>query len=336
MYSEFIGQLKKYLDLGEELAVAQVISRQTPSSGKPGDKAIILKDGTLIGWIGGGCVKGIAIKEGLEAIKDKKSRLVKISPENGDSQDEEHKTYQMTCHSGGSMELFIEPVIPNPHIVIVGKSNIARALAKIAIAANQRVTVLAKAADKAMFPDVKIIDSNSDFTNVLIDNNTFIIVSTQGENDEEAIKSALLTSCNYVGFIASKRKSDKVREFLKMDGLKSARLKELKTPVGLDINAKLPEEIAISILADVIVNFRMQMESKDASESKEMEDGYKEQIMGDNCYINPVCDIPVSISEAKHTVEYKGHTVYFCCDGCKISFDKEPDKYVKILEKREK
>ncbi|MCZ6520155.1 MAG: XshC-Cox1-family protein, partial [Bacteroidetes bacterium] len=167
MYNEFIGQLKKYLDLGEELAVAQVISRQTPSSGKPGDKAIILKDGTLIGWIGGGCVKGIAIKEGIEAIKDKKSRLVKISPESGDSQDEEHKTYQMTCHSGGSMELFIEPVIPNPHIVIVGKSNIARALAKIANAANQRVTVLAKAADKAMFPDVKLVDSNSDFSNVL-------------------------------------------------------------------------------------------------------------------------------------------------------------------------
>ena len=336
MYNEFIEQLKKYLDLGEELAVAQVISRQTPSSGKPGDKAIILKDGTLIGWIGGGCVKGIAIKEGIDAIKDKKSRLVKISPENGNSQDEEHKTYQMTCHSGGTMELFIEPVIPNPHIVIVGKSNIARALAKIANAANQRVTVLAKAADKAMFPDVKLVDSNSDFSNVLIDNNTFIIVSTQGENDEEAIKSALLTSCNYVGFISSKRKSDKVKEYLKMDGLKSARLKELKTPVGIDINAKLPEEIAISILADVITNFRRQLVPKDTLESKGIEDGYKEQIMGDNCYINPVCDIPVSISEAKHTVEYKGHTVYFCCDGCKISFDKEPDKYIKILEKREK
>ncbi len=85
MYNEFLGQLKKYLEWGEDLAVAQVISRQTPSSGKPGDKAIILKDGTLIGWIGGGCVKGIAIKEGIEAIKDKKSRLVKISPEDGDS-----------------------------------------------------------------------------------------------------------------------------------------------------------------------------------------------------------------------------------------------------------
>ncbi len=334
MYNEFISQLKKYLDLGEDLAIAQVISRQTPSSGKPGDKAIILKDGTLIGWIGGGCVKGIAIKEGIAAIKDKRSRLVKISPENGDSQDDEHKTYQMTCHSGGSMELFIEPVIPNPHIVIVGKSNIARALAKIAIAANQRVTVMAKTTDKAMFPDVKIIDSNSDFSSVLVDNNTFIIVSTQGENDEEAVKNALLTSSNYVGFISSKKKSGKVMDFLKMDGVDSARLKELKTPVGIDINAKLPEEIAISILADVIANFRRQLESKGTSESKEIEESYRDQIMGDNCYINPVCNIPVSITEAKHTVEYSGHTVYFCCDGCKISFDKEPDKYVEILEKR--
>ena len=311
---------------GEEFAVAQVIWREAPSSGKPGDKAIILKDGTMIGWIGGGCVKGIAIKEAHEAIRENKSRLVRINPDevNGE-EDSNHKTYRMTCHSGGTMELFIEPITPNPQLIIVGKSNIARALSKLAIAANLRVNVLSNDVHKEMFPGVNNIHDRVDFSKINIDKNTFIVVATQGEDDEESIRKALETSCNYVGFISSLRKSVKIKEYLEQTELSANRINELKTPVGMDINAKLPEEIAISILAEIVELFR------DPNRKVDQE---SDTVINDDTYINPVCGVSVSKKDAKHVLEYGAHTVYFCCDGCKVSFDTEPEKYIEILDSR--
>ena len=326
MYNDLIYQISKYMGQGEEFAVAQVIWREAPSSGKPGDKAIILKDGTMIGWIGGGCVKGIAIKEAHEAIRENKSRLVRINPDevNGE-EDSNHKTYRMTCHSGGTMELFVEPITPNPQLIIVGKSNIARALSKLAIAANLRVNVLSNDVHKGMFPGVNNIHDRVDFSKINIDQNTFIVVATQGEDDEESIRKALETSCNYVGFISSLRKSVKIKEYLEQTELSANRINELKTPVGMDINAKLPEEIAISILAEIVELFR---------DPNRKVDNESDTVINDDTYINPVCGVSVSKKDAKHVLEYGAHTVYFCCDGCKVSFDTEPEKYIEVLDSR--
>ena len=326
MYNDLIYQISKYMGQGEEFAVAQVIWREAPSSGKPGDKAIILKDGTMIGWIGGGCVKGIAIKEAHEAIRENKSRLVRINPDevNGE-EDSNHKTYRMTCHSGGTMELFVEPITPNPQLIIVGKSNIARALSKLAIAANLRVNVLSNDVHKGMFPGVNNLHDRVDFSKINIDKNTFIVVATQGEDDEESIRKALETSCNYVGFISSLRKSVKIKEYLEQTELSANRINELKTPVGMDINAKLPEEIAISILAEIVELFR---------DPNRKVDKESDTVINDDTYINPVCGVSVSKKDAKHVLEYGAHTVYFCCDGCKVSFDTEPKKYIEILDSR--
>jgi len=325
MYNDLIDQISKYMGQGEEFAVAHVIWREAPSSGKPGDKAIILKDGTIIGWIGGGCVKGIAVKEAREAIRENRSRLVRIDPDEGNSEDSSHKTYRMTCHSGGTMELFIEPITPNPQLIIVGKSNIARALSKLAIATNLRVHVLSNDVHKGMFPGVNNIHDRVDFSKINIDKNTFIVVSTQGEDDEESIRKALETNCNYVGFISSLRKSVKIKEYLEQTELSTNRINELKIPVGMDINAKLPEEIAISILAEIVQLFR------DPNRKVDQE---SDTAINDDTYINPVCRVAVSKKDAKHVLEYGAHTVYFCCDGCKVSFDTEPEKYIEILESR--
>ena len=325
MYNDLIDQISKYMGQGEEFAVAHVIWREAPSSGKPGDKAIILKDGTIIGWIGGGCVKGIAVKEAREAIRENRSRLVRIDPDEVNSEDSSHKTYRMTCHSGGTMELFIEPITPNPQLIIVGKSNIARALSKLAIATNLRVHVLSNDVHKGMFPGVNNIHDRVDFSKINIDKNTFIVVSTQGEDDEESIRKALETNCNYVGFISSLRKSVKIKEYLEQTELSANRINELKIPVGMDINAKLPEEIAISILAEILQLFR---------DPNRKEDQETDTAINDDTYINPVCRVAVSKKDAKHVLEYGAHTVYFCCDGCKVSFDTEPEKYIEILESR--
>ena len=221
------------------------------------------------------------------------------------------------------MELFVEPITPNPQLIIVGKSNIARALSKLSIATNLRVHVLSNDVNKGMFPGVKNIYDRVDFSKINIDKNTFIVVATQGEDDEESIRKALETSCNYVGFISSLRKSVKIKEYLEQTELSANRINELKTPVGMDINAKLPEEIAISILAEIVQLFR------DPNRKLDQETA---TAINDDTYINPVCKVAVSKKDAKHVLEYGAHTVYFCCDGCKVSFDAEPEKYIEVLE----
>ena len=223
------------------------------------------------------------------------------------------------------MELFIEPITPNPQLIIVGKSNIARALSKLAIATNLRVHVLSNDVHKGMFPGVNNIHDRVDFSKINIDKNTFIVVSTQGEDDEESIRKALETNCNYVGFISSLRKSVKIKEYLEQTELSTNRINELKIPVGMDINAKLPEEIAISILAEIVQLFR---------DPNRKEDQESDTAINDDTYINPVCRVAVSKKDAKHVLEYGAHTVYFCCDGCKVSFDTETEKYIEILESR--
>ena len=200
-----------------------------------------------------------------------------------------------------------------------------RALSKLAIATNLRVHVLSNDVHKGMFPGVNNIHDRVDFSKINIDKNTFIVVSTQGEDDEESIRKALETNCNYVGFISSLRKSVKIKEYLEQTELSANRINELKIPVGMDINAKLPEEIAISILAEIVQLFR---------DPNRKEDQESNTAINDDSYINPVCRVAVSKKDAKHVLEYGAHTVYFCCDGCKVSFDTEPEKYIEILESR--
>ena len=332
MFKDINQRLRDYIEEGETVALAQVVWRQVPTSGKPGDKAIIRKDGTVIGWVGGGCVRSIVVKEGQKAIEEEKYRLVKIAPDNSENTDQHSsiKTYKMTCHGGGSMEIFIEPVMPTPHIIVLGKSDIARALVRISKAVNYKVSVMGTDVDREIFPETDELITKIDFGSVKVTPNTFVIVSTQGDNDEEAVRLALLSGSRYVGFVASVKKSDHVKSYLESLGVDSSVIAMLRTPAGIDINAKLPEEVAISILADIINDFR----NRDFYEEAALaDDASSASNLSKAYYLNPVCNLPISKADAKHIVDYKGHKVYFCCDGCKVSFDKTPDHYIEIIEK---
>jgi len=337
MFDDIVEELRKYLQEGETVALAQVVWRQAPSSGKPGDKAIIRSNGSITGWIGGGCVKSIALKEGLKAIEEQKHRLVKIAPEYSESDDADNsseslKTYKMTCHSGGSLDIFIEPIMPKPHIIILGKSNISSALSKISKATGYKVTVMSPGIEKDMFPESDQLIEKLDFESIRITPNTYIIVSTQGDNDEEALRLSLLTGCQYVGFVASPKKSEGVKSYLKSSGLDETMVESLKTPVGIDIKAKVPEEVAISILAEIIQDFRSEKWATGESGQSESGPG-SGPTLSNEYFLNPVCNLPISKSDSKHIVDYKGHKIYFCCDGCKVSWDKSTDHYFAIMEK---
>lgn len=335
MFSELAIKLQEYLEQGLNLAVAQVIDRQAPCSSKVTDKAIILETGELIGWIGGGCVRGIVIKEALEVIRTKRYRKVRISPEGGSSNTNNYKNYIMSCQSEGTVEVIIEPVFPLPELIVVGKSNIARKLVNIAAAAEFKVTAMASDADKHMFPLASIVTDHVDFNKINNFTNTYIVVATQGDNDEENVEKALATKAKYVGYVSSKKKSEKIKEYLASQGVSNTRIEDLKSPVGIDINAKLAGEVAISILAEIVTDFRRETPEGNAccGSTKEQKEQVKQVIesndkFSEEYYINPVCGVPVSKKSPKHIIEYKGEDVYFCCDGCKVSFEKNPAQYI--------
>lgn len=306
-------------------AIALIVNRVSPSSGKPGDKAIILPDGTMKGWIGGGCTRGIVLKEALLAISQGKPRLITISPGAEDNTREGVVAYTMMCESGGSVDVYIEPVLPKPHILIMGRSHIGMALSKLSKLTGYHVSVVAKGADRVTFAeadhvlDAELLDKN------LISNDTYIIVCTQGENDDIALKQAIESGTNYVSFVSSVRKANSIYNSLKKSGISVQDLARVKTPAGIDISAKLPEEVAISILAEIISIVRKEKdENKNAPSTTLNLDEY---------FINPVCNLPIQKSTAKHVIPYKGKDYFFCCDGCTDSFKAAPEKYAIKEEK---
>ncbi len=327
--------IEEQLGKGANFAVAQVVDRIAPSSGKIGDKALILETGEMIGWVGGGCVRGIVIKEALDVIKSRRFRRIRISPEGGTVETPSYKDYVMSCQSRGTVEILIEPMISQPEIIIVGKSNIGRKLAALAAAADFRVTVLANEVDSHMFPRAHRVYDKVDFTPLRNLANTYIIVTTQGENDDVAVRRALETRAPYVGFVASAAKASDIRTHLAKEGLSEGEITRLRSPVGLDINAKLASEVAISILAEVIAEFRnsragahTSVPDREAAPAHPSGSGAGDAF-AEEYYINPVCQVPVSRKNPKHIVEYKGELVYFCCDGCKVTFEKNPAQFIK-------
>ncbi len=314
MFDQFLSKASELLAKGEPFAVAEVVRYLSPISGKVGDKAIILADGAFWGWIGGGCAQPAVVKEALKSLQDGRPRLVRISPSS--PQEEGIVAYNMSCHSGGTLDIYIEPVLPKPHIVIMGRSPVGRTLASLAKTINYTVSIAAPQADRQTYPDADQVQADLDLNGLRIGPQTFIVVSTQGECDEEALEEALKTDASYVTFVASRAKAAKVLQSLTSRGISPEKLNRVRAPAGLDIHAGTPEEIAVSILAEIVQLSRSHVirQIGAAGEQEEAKD--------------PICGMTVSIRTAKHQSEYESKQFYFCCSGCKQTFDKQPDKYV--------
>lgn len=330
MHNTFLQTANTLNQDNQAYATAIIVRRKIPSSGKPGDKAIITEDGQIHGWIGGGCTRGIVLKEALLSLQDRKPRMVHISPDAIQSDGPNTKLYTMTCQSGGEVEVYIEPVLPKPQILIFGTSHIAMALAKISKAMEYQVEVVMSSTDVNVFPEANKLVSLDEFAVPEKPRaNQYVVVCTQGERDAEALYKALGMGSNYLAFVASRCKANSIYHEMRQMGANFDQLKTIKTPAGLDIGAKTPHEVAISILAEIIQDFRSESGGEEETTAeqkvaKTMQDG--------DYYINPVCQVPVLKSAAKHVLEHAGEKVYFCCDGCKVSFEKEPSKYLAVAE----
>jgi xanthine dehydrogenase accessory factor len=316
MFDQFLSKADELLTDGQSFAIAVVVRYQAPISGKPGNKAIIFPDGKIWGWIGGGCAQPVVVKEALKALADGLPRLIRISPSS--SPEEGIVDYTMTCHSGGTLDIYIEPVLPKPHILVVGRSPVAKTLARLGKAIGYTVSVVAPGADRESFPDSDLVQAELDLSQIKIVPQTFIVVSTQGEGDEEALEQTLLTKATYVAFVASKVKARKILGYLKERGVAADRLNQVRAPAGLDIRAASPEEIAVSILAEIIqVNGTRTAVVPPKAQLAVLKQEAKD----------PICGMMVDVSVAKHKSEFRGNSFYFCCSGCKQEFDKQPEKY---------
>src|SRR5580658_9876579 len=167
MFDQFLSKAEDLLAKGQPFAVAVVVRYQAPISGKPGNKAIVFPDGKMWGWIGGGCAQPVVIKEALKALADGKPRLVRISPTA--APEDGIVDYTMTCHSGGTLDIYIEPVLPKPHILIFGRSPIAQTLARLGRTIGYRISAVAPGADREQFPDVDLLQTDSNFAKLNLD-----------------------------------------------------------------------------------------------------------------------------------------------------------------------
>jgi len=317
MFDQFLSKAAELLAQDEPFAVAEVVRYQAPISGKPGDKAIIVADGKMWGWIGGGCAQPVVVKEALKALTDGQSRLIRISPSS--SPEDGIIEYAMTCHSGGTLDIFIEPVLPKPRIIVLGRSPVARTLVTLAKTIGYSVLVAAPGADSESFRDADLVQTNFDMNGVKITPQTFVVVSTQGEADEEALEAALNTGVSYIALVASKKKAEKVLDYLKERGIGAEKVSRVRAPAGLDIRASSPEEIAVSILAEIIqVRNLKAANSVSTPELPELKQEARD----------PICGMTVDVSTAKYKSDFQDVSFYFCCTGCKQTFDKHPEKYV--------
>jgi xanthine dehydrogenase accessory factor len=245
---------------GETFALATVVRTVAATAAKAGAKAVILPDGTMSeGWIGGGCARAAVLKAAKEALADGHPRLVSIAPPDvlqgqGVDAGTERAGVRFAknmCPSEGTMDVFVEPVLPRPQIVIFGASPVAVAIADLARRIGFEITVCAPAADQSAFAEA---DRRIEGYALPVDEAAarFVVVSTQGRGDEAALLAALAVETDYVAFVGSRKKAQALKEKLAQLGVDSDRLTKLKAPAGLDLGAITPEEIAVSILAEIV------------------------------------------------------------------------------------
>ena len=258
---DLVAQLKA---AEEAFVLATVVRTVSVTAAKAGAKAIIRPDGTIVaGWIGGGCARGAVLKAARDALADGEPRMVSVQPENllaelgvkpGENRDGVRFASNM-CPSKGTMDVFVEPVLPHPSLVILGGSPVALSLAAQARQLGYHVTVAAPAADLTDTPDADMLIDGFALDR-LHEARRFVVVSTQGKGDEAALRMAVKTEAAYHAFVGSRRKMAALRDKLIGEGIDAAALDRVKAPAGLDLGAITPEEIAMSILAEITVERR--------------------------------------------------------------------------------
>jgi xanthine dehydrogenase accessory factor len=306
------ARAQELADEGTAFVVATVVRAQRPTSVKAGDAALVLADGTVEGFVGGVCTLESVRSYSLRALETGEALLLRILPDGasgepegervGASSEEGAVTVQNTCLSGGGIEVFLEPVVPSPRVLVVGDSPIASAVLELGPQLGLGVVAVEGGNPEPAAGDLGVL------------------VASHGRDELHLLRRGLEVELAYVGLVASRKRGAGVLSQLRGDGVPDAQLARIDVPAGLDIGAQTPAEIALSILANVISARR----GKDAAAST---DGPSVLAMLDadgtgpaTLAIDPICGMTVAAAPGTPSVELDGETLYFCCEGCKATF----------------
>jgi xanthine dehydrogenase accessory factor len=321
---------------GSSFAVATVVAVRRPTSARPGAAGIVHPDGTIEGWVGGSCAQPVVVREALRSLVDGQPRLLRLSK---DVPAEGHRgdgivELVMTCHSGGTLEIYVEPHLPAPVLWVAGTTPIAGALVSLGSAAGWRVSLFDPIADPDAFPAAEHVVVGTDIKRRDPGTSPAIVVATQGIWDEEALAAALSRDAAYVGLVASPTRAAVVRSWLRDEaGIPEERLAALRAPAGLDLGAETAEEVALSILAE-LVQVRRGTASFVAAPGPATLAGAAgeglrlEPVVDDIVLLDPVCGMTVDRDHVRHLAEHDGVVYAFCSMGCRTRFIKEPEAFL--------
>jgi xanthine dehydrogenase accessory factor len=287
-------------------AVVTVVRTEPSTSARTGNRAIVFPDGSMEGWVGGGCIQPTARREGLAALEDGEPRLVRVTPDTAASQ-HNVRMARMTCASEGTADLYVEPFLPRPTLVVAGDSPVTATLAAIASPLGFRLLMM---------------DAGSKLTpgEVPYPQDSWMVVATYGEFDEDAVEAGIRLSLPYVGLVASARRAGLVLSRLQARGLEEGDLAVVRSPAGLPLGTSGQEGISLSVMAEISSLRAQSRPSISGAQERESTEEPDEAV-------DPVCGMAVEVASARHVVEHGGTRYYFCCAGCRRVFEQEPEKY---------
>ncbi len=280
--------------LGEAFVLATVVWREGPSSGQQGSRAIYTASGEIHGWIGGACAEPVFIREAIATLEAGTPRLLVL----GDSErfgdlPQGTAAVAMSCQSDGALQIYLEPVMSNPHLVIVGDTPMAATLAVLAEQLDWHVEQVA----------------GPSFGEGMITERSAVVVATQGHGDEDVLMGALKARPGYLGLVASHRRGDAVRQFLVGQGIEEDALAVLRAPAGLDLGRTTHKEVAVAILAELV-----QLRAAGVL------GGVDSPAALVVTAVDPICGMTVNVTADSHRLEVGGETFYFCCPGCRAAY----------------
>ncbi|MYC85161.1 MAG: YHS domain-containing protein [Acidimicrobiia bacterium] len=280
---------------GRPFALATVTWSRGPASGKGGYKAIIHPDGRVEGWMGGACASPTVVRHALEGLEDGEARVLML----GEAGRRPGVTdVAMACDSEGAMEVFVEPVLPSPHLIVVGFSPMTGTLRGIAEVVGWRAEVVT---------DVEDIGRAGE--------RSYVVVATQGHFDEPALEAALATPAAYVGLVSSEKRASSVLAWLRERGVGACDLARVHAPAGVDLGRTAHEEIAVSVMAELVA-------FKAAGAGAQVV-----QVEMPPQAVDPVCGMLVDVATAGFVSNHAGEEVYFCAAGCRSAFESDPSAY---------
>ncbi len=288
---------------GETFVVATVVRVEPPTSAQAGDKALITADGRLWGWVGGSCSEGLVRREALIAMGDAQPRLVKIAPEESPDHLPGVVSHLSTCPSAGRLDVFIDPQLPRPLLLVIGDTPAARTLIKLGATIGYSTCAVHPGALAADFPEADQVIGSLDLALAQPNSSTWAVVATMGHYDEDAIEALLRYDVAYIGLVASRRRAATVLGVLQGRGVNG--LDRVRRAADSSVGGS-QEEIALATLAEIA--------------AERHADQRRYAIPLPETAIDPICGMTVEVKGAMHTLRV-GETIhYFCGAGCLDAF----------------